>query len=230
MNKTLCSLNKIIVAIDGHSSCGKSTLAKDLANSLNYLYIDSGAMYRAVTLYLLQNDLPFDQAGLIEQALGKMQITFRLENDGPQTLLNGQNVEQDIRQMTVSRHVSQVSALSVVRRNLVARQQAMGMDKGIVMDGRDIGTVVFPEAELKIFLTADIEVRAQRRYRELLGRGIDVDLEAVTANLIERDHIDSTRTDSPLKKAADAVVIDNSNLSREEQLMMISELARLRIR
>ena len=218
------------MAIDGHSSCGKSTLAKDLAKALDYLYIDSGAMYRAVTYYFLQHAIDMEDAKAVDHALDNISINFQQQDGQHFTFLNGTNVENEIRQMQVSKKVSPVAAISAVRRNLVAQQQQMGQRKGIVMDGRDIGTVVFPQARLKLFLTANIDIRAQRRYEELLAKGVDAELESVTANLMERDHIDSTRNDSPLRKANDAIVIDNSNLNREEQLQMVLVLAKLRIK
>ncbi|MCB0550583.1 MAG: (d)CMP kinase [Phaeodactylibacter sp.] len=215
-------MDKIIIAIDGHSSCGKSTLAKGLASSLNYTYIDSGAMYRAVTLFFLRQEVKLEDEEQIRQALQHINIRFNAEN---RTILNGEDVENEIRKMEVSNFVSQVSAVPAVRRAMVRQQQAMGKDKGIVMDGRDIGTVVFPDAELKIFLTADPEKRAQRRFEELLGKGIKASIEEVRQNLSLRDHIDSTREDSPLRQAADATVIDNTHLNREEQLEYALELA-----
>ena len=215
-------MKKIIIAIDGHSSCGKSTLAKALAASLAYTYIDSGAMYRAVTLYLLRQHIKVEQADQLKVALSRIQIHF---DDKNQTILNGENVEAQIREMQVSNYVSEVAAVSEVRRAMVAQQQRMGIAKGIVMDGRDIGTVVFPDAALKIFLTASLEIRAQRRFTELQNKGQSVSLEAVEANLQHRDHIDATRADSPLKKAPDAILIDNTHLSRAEQLDMVLQLA-----
>ena len=215
-------MKKIIIAIDGHSSCGKSTLAKALAASLAYTYIDSGAMYRAVTLYLLRQHIKVDQVDQLQAALSRIQIHF---DDKNQTILNGENVETQIREMQVSNYVSEVAAVSEVRRAMVAQQQRMGIAKGIVMDGRDIGTVVFPDAALKIFLTASLEIRAQRRFTELQNKGQSVSLEAVKANLQHRDHIDATRADSPLKKAPDAILIDNTHLSRAEQLQMVLQLA-----
>jgi cytidylate kinase len=218
-------LKKIIVAIDGHSSCGKSTLAKDLAQALGYTYIDTGAMYRAVTLFLLRNDIPIEEGPALDRALDQIQIHQTPSPQGTVTYLNRENVEGEIRKMYVSEQVSQVAALSPVRRMLVRQQQLMGQQKGVVMDGRDIGTVVFPQAELKIFLTAAPDVRAHRRHEELLQKGHQVDLHEVVRNLQHRDHIDSTREDSPLKKAADAVIIDNSSLNRESQLELALQLA-----
>lgn len=215
-------MKKIIVAIDGFSSCGKSTMAKNLAKAVGYTYIDSGAMYRAVTFYALQQGF-FQNGQLDEDALQRvihaLDISFRPNSVTGQseTFLNGKNVENDIRGMEVANWVSPVATLSFVRRALVVRQQAMGKEKAIVMDGRDIGTVVFPEAELKIFVTASAEVRAQRRVDELRAKGVDVSFEEVLANVRQRDHIDSTRKDSPLRKADDAIELDNSFLTIAEQ-------------
>lgn len=215
-------MKKIIIAVDGFSSCGKSTLARALAGKLGYLYIDSGAMYRAVSLYFLQNGIPFkpeerDDEG-IEAALANIRIEFRDTTKGKATFLNGVNVEDEIRQMRVADHVSKVSTISSVRRFLVKQQQELGKGKGVVMDGRDIGTVVFPEAELKLFMTAEPQIRADRRLKELLAKGTQMTFEEVYANLADRDRIDSTREDSPLKQADDAWVIDNSYLNPQEQL------------
>lgn len=214
---------KIIIAIDGHSSCGKSTVAKELAKMLGYIYIDSGAMYRAVTLFALRNGLinnkiP-DEKKLIE-ALKQVAITFRWdEKTGKNTTyLNGEIVEEEIRLTAVSENVSPVSTIAGVRAEMVKQQRENGKNKGIVMDGRDIGTVVFPDAELKIFMTASPEIRAQRRYAELQAKGQHVDFDEILKNVNERDKIDSTREASPLCKADDAIVLDNSNLTREEQL------------
>jgi cytidylate kinase len=215
-------MRKIIVAIDGFSSCGKSTMAKNLSKAVNYTYIDSGAMYRAVTLFALRQGL-FRQDTIDEEALRNMiqglEISFQTHPSTGQTetFLNGENVETDIRSMDVSNRVSPVAALSFVRRFLVVRQQALGREKAVVMDGRDIGTVVFPDAELKIFVTASAEIRARRRFDELLAKGIDVAFDDVLANVRQRDHIDSTRQDSPLRKAGDALELDNTNMTIEEQ-------------
>lgn len=217
---------KIIIAIDGHSSSGKSTMAKDLAKAIGYTYIDTGAMYRAVTLYALRHQLfegeQIDEAAL-QAALPDLEIAFRLnsETGRPETYLNGENVEQEIRGMEVANHVSPVAALGFVRKALVAKQQEMGKAKGIVMDGRDIGTVVFPEAELKLFVTASPEVRAQRRVDELKAKGMPASYEEVLANVKKRDLIDSTRVESPLRQAPDAVVLDNSQMSLAEQKQWI---------
>ncbi len=220
---------KIIVAIDGFSSCGKSTLAKQLAKELAYRFIDTGAMYRAVALYLLRNQIDIHHPEMVNNALQNIQIDFRLNKETQQqeTFLNGENVENEIRvNPRVVSVVSDVSAISEVRRFLVKQQQAMGNEKGIVMDGRDIGTVVFPNAELKVFVTADPKVRAQRRFDELKEKGQETTIEEVLANLAKRDHIDSTRADSPLKKANDAIELDNTNLTREEQFEMVYNWAK----
>jgi len=219
---------KIIIAIDGHSSCGKSTLAKDLSKKLNYAYIDTGAMYRAVTLYFIQNKIELDQTDTIELALKTIKIHFENINGQNRTFLNGKDVEADIREMYVSKLVSPVATISTVRRAMVWQQQQMSKAKGVILDGRDIGTVVFPHAELKLFVTADITTRAARRYAELQEKEIAGSLEDIKANLSERDHIDSNRADSPLKQAEDAILIDNTNLNREEQLAMILALVQLR--
>lgn len=219
-------MKKIVVAIDGHSSCGKSTLAKDLAAKLGYAYVDSGAMYRAVTLFFLENDIDIKDADAVDQALTQIKIHFERINNANHTFLNGEDVEKEIRTMRVSEFVSPVSTISAVRRFLVKQQQALGEQKGIVMDGRDIGTVVFPKAELKIFLTSNIEERTRRRYEELIAKGIKEDLQLVQKNLEERDHIDSTRADSPLTQAKGAILLDNTFLSREDQLNVALELAK----
>lgn len=211
-------MKRIIVAIDGYSSCGKSTLAKALAKSLHYAYLDSGAMYRAVTLYFLDNHLDYNDPAVVEMALNNIEIHFERIEGQNRTFLNGEDIERAIREMRVSEHVSPVSAISAVRRAMVSQQQKMGKRRGIVADGRDIGTVVFPDAELKIFLVADPDVRTSRRHLELAAKGIDADWHEVQRNLLERDHIDSTRADSPLRQAEDAIVIDNTLLSEEQQL------------
>lgn len=208
----------MIIAIDGHSSCGKSTLAKGLAQALHYAYLDTGAMYRAVTLYFLKQGIDYENPEAVEAALGQIEIHFERVNGRNHTFLNGQDVERDIREMQVSEHVSPVSTISAVRRAMVAQQKAMGRRRGIVADGRDIGTVVFPDAEVKIFLTADLDVRTSRRHLELAARGIDADWDEIQSNLADRDRIDSGRADSPLRQAEGAVVIDNTLLSEEEQL------------
>ena len=228
-------MKKIIIAIDGFSSTGKSTVAKQLAKKLNYIYVDTGAMYRAVTYFALENNLIgegyFKEEALIKR-LADIQITFRFNEalGFAEVYLNGKNIEADIRTLKVSKYVSPVATLSEVRRKLVEQQQLMGRDKGIVMDGSDIGTVVFPEAELKIFMTASAETRAERRYKELLDRGHNLSYDDVLENVTTRDHIDSTREDSPLVKANDAIEIDNSDLTIEEQLDTIIELATEKIK
>lgn len=222
-------MKRIIVAIDGLSSCGKSTLAKALAKSLHYAYLDSGAMYRAVTLFFLQQGVDYTQPDTVAEALQQIEIHFERIDGQNRTFLNGEDVERDIREMRVSEHVSPVSAISAVRRAMVAQQQAMGKRRGIVADGRDIGTVVFPDAELKIFLTADADVRTSRRHLELAAKGIDADWAEIQHNLLERDRIDSSRADSPLRQAEDAVVIDNTLLSEEQQLDKALGLARERL-
>ncbi len=223
-------MKKIIIAIDGFSSCGKSTLAKALAKALNYGFVDSGAMYRAVTLYLIENGISVHDLSAVQQALSSIQIRFQAGPSGNRTYLNGRDVEDPIRSMEVSELVSPVAAITIVRRAMVQQQQEMGKEKGIVMDGRDIGTVVFPDAELKIFVTADPEVRAQRRFLELQQKGQAVPLAEVKKNLEERDHIDSTRADSPLRQAEDALVLDNTKLNQEEQLQVALDWAKERIK
>lgn len=210
---------KINIAIDGHSSCGKGTLAKNIARELNYQFIDSGAMYRAVTWYMLKNNIPIEQFELNPEILNSIQISFVLNpyRNYYETHVNGKNVEEEIRTMEVSNWVSQVSAISAVRRHLVSIQQEIGKGKGVVMDGRDIGTVVFPDAELKIFMTAKPEIRARRRYEELRKKGMDVDYQEVLMNIMDRDRIDSSREDSPLKKADDAITLDNSEMTKDDQ-------------
>lgn len=221
-------MKKIIIAIDGFSSCGKSTMAKDLAREVGYIYIDSGAMYRAVTLYSIENGI-FDgetiDAEKLRKEIGNIHISFRLnqENGRPETYLNGVNVENKIRTMEVSSKVSPISALDFVREALVAQQQAMGAEKGIVMDGRDIGTTVFPHAELKIFVTASAEIRAQRRYDELKAKGQEASFDKILENVKQRDYIDQNREVSPLRKAEDALLLDNSNLTIEEQKKWLME-------
>lgn len=216
-------MRKITIAIDGYSSCGKSTMAKALARKIGYVYVDTGAMYRAVTLFALRHQL-FKADGSVKvdalrELMPEVTISFRLNASTglPETYLNGQMVEQDIRTMEVSHHVSPIAAIPFVREALVAQQQAMGRNKGIVMDGRDIGTTVFPDAELKIFVTASPEVRAQRRYDELKGKGMDAEYDDILKNVQERDYIDTHREVSPLRKAEDAIVLDNSHLTIAEQ-------------
>lgn len=215
-------MKKITIAIDGFSSCGKSTMAKSLARKTGYLYFDSGAMYRAVALYCLENGLANDDninTESLRNELPAIRITFKNdpETQKPITLLNGKNVEEDIRSLRVSRIVSQIAALDFVRTDMIEQQREMGKSKGIVMDGRDIGTTVFPDAEMKIFVTASAEVRAQRRYDELKARGDKPDFQEILENVMQRDHIDQTREVSPLRKAEDALLLDNSNMTHEEQ-------------
>lgn len=213
-------MKKIIVTIDGWSSCGKSTLARQLAKELNYIYIDSGAMYRAITLYFLRNHVDWTKSRAVHDALKEINLEFVYNAKARQSEmhLNGENVEYVIRDLVVAEKVSEVAAVRAVREFAVAKQQAMGNQKGIVMDGRDIGTVVFPEAELKIFMTADNEVRVERRFRELYDKNPAITLEEVKANLEMRDYIDSNREVSPLHPAEDAIVLDNTNLSMRQQL------------
>ena len=222
-------MKKITIAIDGFSSCGKSTMAKDLAKEIGYIYVDTGAMYRSVTLYALRHNL-FNADGSIREEELKAQmkninISFQLNKTAgrPDTFLNGENVEKDIRSMEVSSHVSPIATLPFVRAALVAQQQRMGAGKGIVMDGRDIGTVVFPDAELKIFVTASAEVRAQRRYDELKAKGMEANFNDILKNVEERDYIDSHRATSPLRKAPDAIELDNSNLTIAQQQQWLDE-------
>ena len=220
--------NKIIIAIDGHSSCGKSTFAKAIAARLGYIFIDTGAMYRAVTLFAMQNGLITD-AGIDEDALRNRMpdilITFQLneETGRPDTYLNGVCVEREIRTMEVSKYVSPIATLGFVREAMVELQRLMGEAKGVIMDGRDIGTVVFPNAELKIFVTASADVRAKRRFDELTAKGESCNFDEILTNVVERDRIDSTRTISPLRKAEDAIVLDNSNMTIPEQKAWLLE-------
>ena len=221
-------MKRIIIAIDGFSSCGKSTMAKALARNIGYLYFDSGAMYRAVALFCMQNGLiegeEINTAALCER-LDEIHISFEAdpETKNSVTLLNGVNVEHEIRSLEVSRFVSKVAALDFVRSAMVDQQREMGKQKGIVMDGRDIGTTVFPDAEMKVFVTASAEVRAQRRYDELVARGDNPDFNDILENVLQRDHIDQTREVSPLRKADDALLLDNSDLTREEQMNWLVE-------
>lgn len=212
-------LKKIVIAVDGYSACGKSTTARQVATVLGYRYIDSGAMYRAVTLYFLDHHVALTNPKEVAKALQQIQVTFKVNSRNiSEAYLNGLNVEQQIRKMRVSQNVSQVSTLKEVRAALVEQQRRMGKEKGVVMDGRDIGTVVFPHAELKLFMTADILVRAFRRQREILERGQLVDLDDVIENLLHRDKIDTGREESPLRQAEDAVVIDTTHISIDEQV------------
>jgi cytidylate kinase len=224
-------MKKIIITLDGYSSCGKSTLAKQMAAHLNYVFIDSGAMYRAITLYFIRHRIDVTNSDAVIEALTHIHLAFILnEKTGRADMyLNNENVEEEIRGLEVSNHVSQVAALEPVRIFSVAQQQLMGAQKGIVMDGRDIGTAVFPEAELKIFVTASPEVRVERRYQELVAKDPAITKAEIQANLEMRDHIDSTREFSPLKQAHDALVLDNSNLSREAQLELALSWAQERI-
>ena len=213
-------LLKINIAIDGHSSCGKGTLARQLAETLDYTFIDSGSMYRAVALYFLENDIISSDAEQVKMALKQIRLEFLKNNTTNrfEIYLNGKSVEQRIRQMDVASIVSEVAALSVVRKELVKMQQDLGAQKGVVMDGRDIGTVVFPDAELKIFMTADVEIRAQRRFKELQAAGTEIQFEDVLENLSTRDRIDSSRADSPLTLTNAYRLLDNSHISQKEQL------------
>lgn len=220
-------MKNITIAIDGHSSCGKSTMAKDLAREVGYVYVDTGAMYRSVTLYALRHGL-FNADGTIktealEKAMPHISIEQKLVDGKTTTFLNGENVEREIRTLEVSSHVSPISALAFVRTALVAQQQRMGQAGGIVMDGRDIGTVVFPEAELKVFVTASAQVRAQRRYDELQQKGMAADYDDILRNVQERDYIDSHREVSPLRQADDALLLDNSDMTIEEQKQWLLE-------
>jgi len=217
---------KIIIAIDGFSSCGKSTLAKAMAKALEYVFVDTGAMYRAIALYFLRNNIPFNDTDA-HDALQAIELRFKYNSASQKSdmYLNGENVEQEIRDMQVSQKVSEVATIPAVRAFAVAQQKAMGMDKGIVMDGRDIGTVVFPDAELKLFITADPAIRLERRYQELLQTNPAILKEEVAANLQQRDLMDSTRAHSPLKQAEDAMVLDNTNLDRAQQFELAMQWA-----
>ncbi len=222
-------MKKITIALDGYSSTGKSTLAKQIAKELGYIYVDTGAMYRAVTLYAMNNNWVNDQVFEVEKlinALPQIHIKFIFNPDlgFAEVYLNNVNVEQQIRSLEVSQQVSKIAAVSQVRAKLVEQQQIMGKDKAVVMDGRDIGTVVFPDAELKLFMTADAQTRAQRRFDELTAKGDSVNFEDVLKNVVERDLIDSTREDSPLVMAQDAIEIDNSNLTKQEQYTLVMDL------
>jgi len=216
-------MKKIVIAIDGYSSCGKSTLAKQLAKELDYIFVDSGAMYRAITLFFLRNNIDIQDVKAISAALNNITLTFKYNSLAGKSdiFLNEENVALQIREMRVNDHVSDVAALEAVRTFAVAQQQQMGQQKGIVMDGRDIGTTVFPDAELKIFVTADIDIRVQRRLLELREKNPSVTEAEVKQNLQWRDQIDSSREVSPLRQATDAIVLDNSKLTREEQLAIV---------
>ena len=222
-------MKDIIIAIDGFSSCGKSTMAKALARNIGYLYFDSGAMYRAVALYCMQNNIIDNDRKIdtdtLRSRMKEINITFEADpkTKNSLTYLNGVNVEHEIRTLEVSQIVSQVAALDFVRSEMIEQQRQMGEKKGIVMDGRDIGTTVFPNAEMKVFVTASAQVRAQRRYDELTARGDNADFQAILENVMQRDHIDQTREVSPLKQADDAMLLDNSNLTREEQMEWLIE-------
>ena len=216
-------MKKITIAIDGHSSCGKSTMAKDLAREVGYVYVDTGAMYRSVTLYALRHGLFLEDGSVktaeLEAEMPNIQISFKFNPEAgrPDTYLNGECVEKEIRSLEVSNHVSHIAAIPFVRTAMVAQQQQMGKDKGVVMDGRDIGTTVFPDAELKIFVTASAQVRAQRRFDELKAKGMPADFDDILKNVEERDYIDSHREVSPLRQADDAILLDNSNMTIPEQ-------------
>ncbi|AZQ62636.1 (d)CMP kinase [Flammeovirga pectinis] len=221
-------MEKIIIALDGHAGCGKSTTAKAVAKELDYIFIDTGAMYRAVTYYFLSNNVDFSDALEVENALKEISLKFVLNPTSGigEIHINGENVEPFIRNMEITSRVSDVASIKAVRVFNVAEQQEMGKEKGIVMDGRDIGTVVFPNAELKIFMTADVTVRAKRRLVEMESKGVDTSLEDVEADIRNRDHLDSTRKESPLKKADDAVVVDTSGLTIDQQVESILKLAK----
>lgn len=216
-------MKKIVVAIDGHSSCGKSTTAKLVAAELHYAYIDTGAMYRAVTLYFLQHQVDFADPAAVLQALHDLEISFRRNPESlrNEAFLNGDNVENEIRKMYISNKVSEVSAIAAVRRAMVRQQQQMGRSRGVVMDGRDIGTTVFPDAEVKVFMTADVYTRGLRRQQELKEKNQEVPLEEIVENLRKRDMIDSTREESPLVRAHDAVLLDTSHLTIDEQVEFV---------
>lgn len=221
-------MKKITIAVDGYSSCGKSTMAKDLAREIGYVYIDTGAMYRTVTLYAIQNGLITSDGintTLLKQKMGDINITFTLdpETGKPLACLNGVCVEKEIRGMEVAAHVSPIATLDFVREAMVEQQRQMGKEKGVILDGRDIGTVVFPDAELKIFVVASAEIRAQRRYDELKAKGQDASYEEILANVKERDYIDQNRAVSPLRQAEDALLLDNSHLTIEEQKQWLKE-------
>lgn len=222
-------MKKIIITIDGYSSCGKSTLAKQLAKELHYIFIDSGAMYRAITLYFLRNHVNYTKSNEVKKALSETNLQFERTHDGQSDIyLNGENVEILIREMLVSELVSEVATIKEVREFAVAQQQKMGEKKGIVMDGRDIGTTVFPNAELKVFMTADPAVRVERRFKEMYDKNPNITIDEVKANLEMRDYIDSNREFSPLRKAGDAILLDNSSLTQQEQLKIALQWARER--
>lgn len=210
--------NNLVIAIDGYSSCGKSTLAKGLARKLHFIYIDTGAMYRAVTLYFLRNNIDLADEEMVAGALRNIHLNFHSRDYQTHILLNGEDVSEEIRQMQVSQQVSEVSALKAVRDEMVNQQQRMGKSKNIVMDGRDIGTTVFPDAQVKIFMTADPKVRAERRFKELAAKGQNSTLEEVFENIAHRDYLDTTRKESPLSRAHDAIILDNTELTEADQL------------
>ncbi|HEY9008679.1 (d)CMP kinase [Ohtaekwangia sp.] len=219
-------MRKIVIAIDGYSACGKSSTAKEVASILGYRYIDSGAMYRAVTLYFLEHHISLTNPKEITKALEQIHISFKINpKNGTDTFLNGLNVEKEIRKMRISENVSQVSTIKDVRTAMVEQQRRMGKERGIVMDGRDIGTVVFPSAELKLFMVADMQVRGYRRQQELLERDQMVDLDDVIENIRQRDRIDTTRAESPLRQAEDAIVIDTTHIAFDEQVDEVIRLA-----
>jgi cytidylate kinase len=213
----------IVIAIDGYSSCGKSTIAKALAKKLHFVYIDSGAMYRAVTLYFLRNNIALDDHDAIVEALNNIDLNFHSRDYQSHITLNDEEVSEEIRQMPVSELVSDVSAIKEVRVEMVRQQQKMGKSKNIIMDGRDIGTVVFPDADLKLFMTADPKVRAERRFKELMLKGEDVTMEEIFENIAHRDYLDTTREESPLVRAEDAIILDNTTMDQTEQLVFVME-------
>ena len=228
-------MQKIVIAIDGYSSCGKSTVAKEIAKKLNYIYIDSGAMYRAVTYFCLKNkiiDNGIVNETILAKKLSEIHIKFEINATSKkvETILNGENIEEEIRKIEVSSNVSNVSKIKFVREHLVHLQQEMGKEKGIVMDGRDIGTVVFPTAEVKIFMTADPKVRAKRRFDELIAKGEKISMEEIIENIESRDLIDTTRKESPLRKADDAIILDNSNITHTEQLEKALEIIKQKLK
>lgn len=218
-----------VIAIDGFSSCGKSTVAKALAKQLNFVFVDSGAMYRAVTLYFMRHQIDIQNPEAVDQAIENIHIDLVPLPEKTQVLLNGEDISDAIRTMEISEYVSEVSAIKAVRHAMVKQQQALGAKRNIVMDGRDIGTTVFPNAHLKIFMTASPQVRAERRYAELTAKGEVLTMEDVKENLAHRDHIDSTREESPLRQAEDAIVLDNSEMNQEEQLEFVVKLVQDRL-
>ena len=214
--------NNVIVAIDGYSSCGKSTIAKAIAKRLGFIYIDTGAMYRAVTLFFIRNAININNIGAVTAALQNLELNFNFSDNDSNIILNGEQVSKEIRLMPVSKHVSEISAIKLVRTEMVRQQQRMGQSKNIVMDGRDIGTVVFPNAQVKIFMTANPKIRAERRYKELFNNGdYTASFESIFENIVHRDYLDTTRLVSPLKCADDAVVLDNTNITHDEQLEFV---------